>query len=102
MITGKKAPSHNPTRNLMAYSWGTVLTLEQQNVKTAHRTSMVDTRILGRIFVARMTAGSWPMTYPAVKTLLIYVNSLPPMFKASFMPDTYALLIFAWSRFLQK
>jgi hypothetical protein len=67
MITGKNTPSHNPTKNLRAYICGTVFADAQVNVNTAHKISSVETKILGRIFVDRMTAGSYPTTYPAVK-----------------------------------
>lgn len=58
---------------------------EVQNVKIDQRISRVGMRIEGRTRVANMTAGIWPITYPAVKQFPAYVNSLPFMFNDSFI-----------------
>lgn len=42
MMQGKKAPSHSPTRNRMAYNCWYVLTDAEQKVKMAHKTSRVE------------------------------------------------------------
>jgi len=57
-MQGKKAPSHNPIKNRKAYSCGTDVTAEHENVKIDHNTSSVGTRIEGRMLVTNMTAGN--------------------------------------------
>jgi hypothetical protein len=85
IITGKYPLSQRPTRKRIAYSCEAFPTEEEQNVKTDHKISNVGIRIDGRTRVANMTAGSCPITYPAVKTLPAYVSSLPCIFSASFI-----------------
>jgi hypothetical protein len=70
IITGKYPLSQRPTRKRIAYSCETLPTEEEQNVRTDHKISNVGIKIDGRTRVANMTAGSCPITYPAVKTLL--------------------------------
>jgi hypothetical protein len=69
-MTGKYPLSHTPTKKRMAYNWGTLVIEEVQKVITDQRISRVGISIDGRTRVANITAGIWPITYPAVKQFL--------------------------------